>query len=502
MGLIVPELMADSEDVRKAAPEVESFAVESWEMVDLKVNMKKLLSTSQVASSQVSSEACIASESNGLTTELLPFRTDSIDAASGPDQVDGFLKEALQNPRDRLTILRLEQEVERFIRNPSLQILEFQPMPSSYLRLAAHRVAQHYNLQSMVVDGGSAEGTRIVAKKTSETRFPSLRLVDIPVVPLAGDQEEKVVVAPAVPSKVAIKQRPLKGGRSTGFGPGGSSGKLNPSKSVEERKEEYNKARARIFCCELTGKSGEEEPEPENGFGVASYSADAPRHGEFVQEDSAKKSRVITSKSASVSPPKRDSVSPPNGTLKDNREKDSSGRGKLVSCNSLGSIGNGGSRVAIFRDREKDRRDPDYDRSTARYAQRFDPGFGVSMGPYGGQALYAPVVNYNTEFPQLGVPPRGQLHMDSPQPQSLGPQHLRAPWVPPVNAMGYRSSDSMIGPYNPAQMAPMAMYMRAPQFAYPGHAMSYMQHPDHFQQTQQLHTQQQRDTSVNQARRR
>lgn len=103
MGLIVPELMADSEDVRKAAPEVESFAVESWEMVDLKVNMKKLLSTSQVASSQVSAEACIASESNGLTTELLPFRTDSIDAASGPDQVDGFLKEALQNPRDRLT---------------------------------------------------------------------------------------------------------------------------------------------------------------------------------------------------------------------------------------------------------------------------------------------------------------------------------------------------------------------------------------------------------------
>jgi hypothetical protein len=42
----------------------------------------------------------------------------------------------------------------------------------------------------------------------------------------------------------------------------------------------------------------------------------------------------------------------------------------------------------------------------------------------------------------------------------------------------------MMGPYNPAQMAPMAMYMRAPQYAYPGHAMNYMQHPDQFQQSQ------------------
>lgn len=43
MGLIVLELMVDLEDVRKVVFEVESFVVELWEMVDLKVNMKKLL---------------------------------------------------------------------------------------------------------------------------------------------------------------------------------------------------------------------------------------------------------------------------------------------------------------------------------------------------------------------------------------------------------------------------------------------------------------------------
>ena len=235
----------------------------------------------------------------------------------------------------------------------------------------------------------------------------------------------------------------------------------------------------------MAGKGGEDESESENGFSAAGYVPDAPRRQEFLEEN-IQKERELPLKSASVSPPKRSSVSPPNGTKpKDDKEKDLDRvRGKLVSSNSLGSNGNGGSRVAIFRDREKDRRDPDYDRSTARYAQRFDPGFGVSMGPFGGQALYAPVVNYNTEFPQLGVPSRGQLHMEPPPPQALAPQHLRAPWVPPVNAMGYRASDSMMGPYNPAQMAPMAMYMRAPQYAYPGHAMNYMQHPDQFQQSQ------------------
>ncbi|KAG0565702.1 hypothetical protein M758_7G008200 [Ceratodon purpureus] len=480
--------------------EDESGAPESWEMVDLEENMKKLLASSQV--SQASAQVEPSCESNG-GGGVLPFRADSsLEGARGPDQVDGFLKEALQNPRDRLTILRLEQEVERFIRNPSLQVLEFQPMPSSYLRLAAHRVAQHYYLQSMVVDGGSAEGTRIVARKTGETRFPSLRLVDIPVAPVAGEQEEKAVMVPVVPTKVAIKQRPSKGGRNNGLGPGGNGGKLNPSKSVEERKEEYNKARARIFCNELTGKGGEDESESENGFSVASFVPDAPRRQESLKEESILTERELHPKSASVSPPKRSSVSPPSDIKsKEDKEKDLPTRGKLVSSNSLGSNGNGGSRVAIFRDREKDRRDPDYDRSTARYAQRFDPGFGVSMGPYGGQALYAPVVNYNTEFPQLGVPSRGQLHMEPPPPQSLAPQHLRAPWVPPVNAMGYRASESMMGPYNPAQMAPMAMYMRAPQYAYPGHAMNYMQHPDQFQQSQP-HSQQQPDASVNQARRR
>ncbi|KAG5629329.1 hypothetical protein H5410_001046 [Solanum commersonii] len=65
--------------------------------------------------------------------------------------VDQFLCEALQNPREHLSIMRMEQDVEKFIRDLGQQQMEFQPLPTSYFRLAAHCVAQHYSLQSMVL---------------------------------------------------------------------------------------------------------------------------------------------------------------------------------------------------------------------------------------------------------------------------------------------------------------------------------------------------------------
>ncbi|KAE8702118.1 Detected protein of confused Function [Hibiscus syriacus] len=72
----------------------------------------------------------------------------------------------------------MEQDVEKFIRDPTQQQFEFQQLPTSYLRLAAHRIAQHYSLQSMA---------------------SSDRLADIPV---NLPSEDPGVV------KVAIKQRP------------------------------------------------------------------------------------------------------------------------------------------------------------------------------------------------------------------------------------------------------------------------------------------------------
>ncbi|ONM15522.1 Single-stranded nucleic acid binding R3H protein [Zea mays] len=156
-------------------------------------------------------------------------------------QVDQFLREALEKPRERLSVLRMEQEILKFIHDPSRTEYEFNGLPTSYLRLAAHRLAQHYFLQSIAIPDNSlpdGTGSRIILRKTTfDCRLPAVRLADIPV----NLPQEDISVA-----KVAIKQRPQKNFHGMNSSSAHSS-RDNLQKSVEERKEEYNKARARIF---------------------------------------------------------------------------------------------------------------------------------------------------------------------------------------------------------------------------------------------------------------
>ncbi|XP_019173303.1 PREDICTED: uncharacterized protein LOC109168903 [Ipomoea nil] len=94
--------------------------------------------------------------------------------------VDPFLVEALQNPRHRLTIMLMELDVQMFLQNPDLEQFEFPHFPTSYLRLAAHRVAQHYGLLTMVDNVVDGQGTRILVKKKVDTKYPALCLSDVP----------------------------------------------------------------------------------------------------------------------------------------------------------------------------------------------------------------------------------------------------------------------------------------------------------------------------------
>ncbi|CAL5417128.1 unnamed protein product [Camellia sinensis] len=65
----------------------------------------------------------------------------------------------------------MELDIQKFLHNSEQHQFEFQHFPTSYLRLAAHRVAQHYGLQTMVQDNVlDGLGTRIVVKKLAESR--------------------------------------------------------------------------------------------------------------------------------------------------------------------------------------------------------------------------------------------------------------------------------------------------------------------------------------------
>ena len=249
----------------------------------------------------------------------------------------------------------MEQDVERFIRDPTQQQLEFQQLPTSYLRLAAHRVAQHYSLQSMVLlDNSLPDGTgsRIIVRKTSDCRLPLIRLADIPV---NLPSEDGGVV------KVAIKQRPQK--RSTIIGNANSNSlKSGGAKSVEERKEEYNRARARIFNSSInsSGPSGAVGGKPENEPRVQ----DSPQHGSLaipkIEEKPVSVIADVNSGRVLI-----DSSTSSSRSARSRTEKEPIGRSKP---NIINNNNNNNNRVAIFRDREIDRKDPDYDRSYDRYA--------------------------------------------------------------------------------------------------------------------------------------
>ncbi len=98
--------MAGSEERIKGSMvelELEERTPESWEMADLEENMKKLLAATQVSSSSSSASMVSAVDCRVVGGEVVAVLDSVVGGHRGVEQVDSFLREALQNPRDRLT---------------------------------------------------------------------------------------------------------------------------------------------------------------------------------------------------------------------------------------------------------------------------------------------------------------------------------------------------------------------------------------------------------------
>lgn len=272
--------------------------------------------------------------------------------------VDPFLVEALQNPRHRLTILRMELDIRKFMQNSGQQPFEFQHFPTSYLRLAAHRVAQHYGLQTMVQDGGlDGSGNRILVIKTAGSRLPAVRLSDIPAKQFEDDKTEQI--------KIVIRPRPSKASANEADDAGT---KKSPVRSVEERKEEYDRARARIF----SSPSGSDSDDT------------------FSQTSTDQRNISL------------------------NRDDNEVFRIPVVDIDRNTGIRDGStqSRVAILKDREKDRSDPDYDRSYERYVRSVPAGQIFGLLPFNVQKIQHPFGHFDAGFTPLGPMPRSQASLN------------------------------------------------------------------------------------------
>ncbi|XP_059471552.1 cAMP-regulated phosphoprotein 21 isoform X2 [Neocloeon triangulifer] len=153
--------------------------------------------------------------------------------SSGVD-LPAFLTETVnRSHKDRQLLLRIETELQNLVKDTKRTQFKFPPM-SSYQRMLVHRMAALYNMEHNV----DSTGAQVVVGKTATSKTPDLRLRD----QMRGDLEME-------PRKSILKRDT----NSLDDPNSKASADSRRSKSFEEREEEYEKVRKRIFKQEGDG---------------------------------------------------------------------------------------------------------------------------------------------------------------------------------------------------------------------------------------------------------
>ncbi|XP_044537074.1 R3H domain-containing protein 1-like isoform X3 [Gracilinanus agilis] len=152
--------------------------------------------------------------------------------STGIDLHEFLVNTLKNNPRDRMILLKLEQEILDFIGNNESPRKKFPPM-TSYHRMLLHRVAAYFGLDHNVDQSGKS----VIVNKTSNTRIPDQKFNDHIKDDKSEDFQKRYILKRDNSSldkddnQMRIR---LKDDRR--------------SKSIEEREEEYQRARDRIFA--------------------------------------------------------------------------------------------------------------------------------------------------------------------------------------------------------------------------------------------------------------
>ncbi|XP_026091481.1 R3H domain-containing protein 1 isoform X1 [Carassius auratus] len=174
------------------------------------------------------------------TTDPLSKKTLSRDPSQDYTDSTGvnlheFLVNTLKNnPRDRMMLLKLEQDILDFISNIESQKRKFPPM-TSYHRMLLHRVAAYFGLDHNVDQTGKS----VIINKTSNTRIPDQKFSEHIKDDKTDDFQKRYILKrdnSSLDQDDGRLRMRLKDDRR--------------SKSIEEREEEYQRARDRIFAPE------------------------------------------------------------------------------------------------------------------------------------------------------------------------------------------------------------------------------------------------------------
>ncbi|XP_029103991.1 cAMP-regulated phosphoprotein 21 isoform X3 [Scleropages formosus] len=154
--------------------------------------------------------------------------------STGIDLHDFLVNTLQKNTRDRMMLLKLEQEMIDFIADNNNPFKKF-PQMSSYHRMLVHRVAAYFGMDHNVDQTGKS----VIINKTSNTRIPDRRFGE-------HVKDEKC--------EESQKRFILKRDNSSTDKDENLQHRIHPfredrrSKSMEEREEEYLRVRERIFA--------------------------------------------------------------------------------------------------------------------------------------------------------------------------------------------------------------------------------------------------------------
>nr|XP_033792557.1 R3H domain-containing protein 2 isoform X6 [Geotrypetes seraphini] len=184
-------------------------------------------------------------EERDKTKEKCPKKMLSRDSSqeytdsTGIDVHEFLVNTLKNNPRDRMMLLKLEQEILEFINDNSNQFKKF-PQMTSYHRMLLHRVAAYFGMDHNVDQTGKA----VIINKTGNTRIPEQRFSEHIKDEKNCEFQQRFILKrddASVDRDDNQIRIPLQDGRR--------------SKSIEEREEEYQRVRERIFARE-TAQNG------------------------------------------------------------------------------------------------------------------------------------------------------------------------------------------------------------------------------------------------------
>ncbi|KAK4104053.1 hypothetical protein N658DRAFT_504853 [Parathielavia hyrcaniae] len=224
---------------------------------------------------QVAAEPKVSLVDGGATPDSLaptPF------SSQNPDDK---LLEAMQSPKDRIFLLRLEQQVIEFVQDSKEPYMDLPPS-NSFCRMLTHRLADYYHMTHSYE--AAAGAVRIF--RTPFCRIPAS------LSSLAASTPNSSSPAPVIlPRKIMRRGEdgefgPASAGPSKPTSEAGSDSKdksasANQKLTREEREEAYNRARQRIFgSVEKTENSNQDGEDSNDVSRASSVSAkDKPNGG-------------------------------------------------------------------------------------------------------------------------------------------------------------------------------------------------------------------------------